>query len=93
MITILTTLFIICGCSMFYYIYKQNWIKVIIAFLLVLFIKAGMTDVKTDYCKQHLVYTSSEVCELYTENSNNIIGWGAIVSSILYIWYKRKDEE
>ena len=93
MITILTTLFIICGCSMFYYIiYKQNWTKGIIAFLLFLFIKAGMTDVKTDYCKQHLVYTSSEVCELYTENSNNIIGLGVIVLSILYIW-KRKDEK
>lgn len=92
MITILTTLFVICGCSTFYYIYKQNWIKVIIAFLLTLFIKAGMTDVKTDYCKQHLVYTSSEVCELYTENSNGITGLGVIVLSILYIW-KRKDEK
>ena len=93
MITILTGLFVICGYSMFYYIYKQDWIKVIIALLLVLFIKAGMTDVKTDYCKQHLVYTSSEVCELYTENSNSIIGLGVIVLSILCIWYKRKDEE
>lgn len=92
MITILTGLFVICGYSMFYYIYKQDWIKVIIAFLLFLFIKAGMTDVKTDYCKQHL-YTSSEVCELYTENSNSIIGLGVIVLSILSIWYKRKDEE
>lgn len=92
MITILTTLFVICGCSMFYYIYKQNWTKGIIALLLVLFIKAGMTDVKIDYCKRHLVYTSSEVCELYTENSNNITGLGVIVLSILYIW-KRKDEK
>ena len=93
MITILTALFSICGCSMFYYIYKQNWIKVIIAFLLVLFIKAGMTEAKTDYCKQHLVYTSSEICELYTENSNTIDGLGVVILSILYIWYKRKDEK